>query len=212
VNSVGQNIFLLVALFLAGTYSSVLTYWLLRRHLAHNLGTGTAPPVAEDAMTRVFSSDTIRQFFELKRAKAAQPGKDPEPISFILLDIDNFKRINTQFGMEGGDRLVSEVAGLLKANTRGADDALFRYKLGDEFLILCYGATGTIAGERIAPRISELISKHDYYLSASSDEVNITVSISVTEYHHGETFDQMIRRLESALRKAKLQKNQIVLL
>lgn len=208
MNSVGQNIFLLAALFVAGTYTAFLSYWLLRRHL----GTGTAPPAVEDAMTRVFSSDTICQFFEIKRAKAAQPGKDPDPISLILLDVDDFKKINTQLGMEGGDRLVSEVAGLLKANTRGADDAVFRFRFGDEFLILCYGAMGTIAAERIAPRISELISTHDYYLSASSDAVNITVSIGVTEYHHGETFDQMIRRLESALRKAKLEKNQIVLL
>jgi diguanylate cyclase (GGDEF)-like protein len=208
-----QNVFIAIVVFLGATYASLLTSWLLRRHLGGHLTAGSlAAPIVEDAMTRVFSSEAIVQFFEIKRAKAAQPGKEPEPISFILLDVDDFKRINTQFGMEGGDRLVSEVAGLLKANTRGADDALFRYKLGDEFLILCYGATGTIAAERIAPRISELISNHDYYLSASADEVRITVSMGVTEYHHGETFDQLIRRLESALRKSKLRKNQIVVL
>lgn len=207
VDDVSQPIFLFAALFVAGTYTALLTYWLLRRHLGP-----AASPAVEDAMTGVFNSDTIRQFFEIKRAKAAPPGKDPDPISLILLDVDDFKKINTQFGMEGGDRLVFEVAGLLKANTRGADDAVFRFKFGDEFLILCYGAPGMIAAERIAPRISELISKHEYYLSAASDAVHITVSIGVTEYHHGETFEQMLLRLERALRKAKLQKNQIVLL
>jgi diguanylate cyclase len=201
-----------VVAFLAATYSAALTYYVLSRRLRQQTLVGVDRPLSEDAMTRLYSYDTIPEVLQTRLAKARAPGKAVDPVSVILLDVDGFKKINTVYGMEGGDRLLMDLASLLKANIRGADDALFRYRVGDEFLVLCYGATGSIAAERIAARLSELIKSHSFYLSPVKEAEHISVSMGVTECREGERFDQMTRRLDSALEKAKKSKDAIELL
>jgi len=190
--------------FAAATYSAILSYFLVSRLLRTKVRNEIAHALpSEDAMTRLLSYDMIPEILEAKRIKARSKKNEPDPISLILIDIDQFKDINTRFGMEGGDRLVTDVAGLLKSNIRGSDDALFRYRLGDEFLVLCYGATGTIVADRVAGRLFDLIRNNKFYLSPSAEVDQISVSMGVTECRQNETSDQIIRRLEAALKQAK---------
>src|SRR5260370_4918183 len=56
------------------------------------------------------------------------------PLSFLVLDADQFKDVNTRFGHLTGDFVLAEVAALLKGAVRGSD-AVVRYG-GDEFLII----------------------------------------------------------------------------
>jgi diguanylate cyclase (GGDEF)-like protein len=114
--------------------------------------------------------------------------------------------------MQGGDTLIKDLAKLLSTNIRGADDALFRYKLGDEFLILCFGATGLVASERVAERLSQLIKEHNFYISTTSEARHITVSMGVTEVQIDDSFDLITRRLQQALWKAKNRKGSIHLI
>jgi diguanylate cyclase (GGDEF)-like protein len=61
-------------------------------------------------------------------------------LSVVLFDIDRFKSVNDRFGHPEGDRLLVEVAGLLKTSLRQSD-AVFRYG-GDEFAALCPETSG----------------------------------------------------------------------
>jgi diguanylate cyclase (GGDEF)-like protein len=61
-------------------------------------------------------------------------------LSVVLFDIDRFKSVNDRFGHPEGDRLLAEVAGLLKSSLRQSD-AVFRYG-GDEFAALCPETSG----------------------------------------------------------------------
>jgi diguanylate cyclase (GGDEF)-like protein len=55
-------------------------------------------------------------------------------LTFMLIDVDRFKQVNTQFGHLTGDFVLAEVATLLRSSVRGSD-AVVRYG-GDEFLII----------------------------------------------------------------------------
>jgi diguanylate cyclase (GGDEF)-like protein len=61
-------------------------------------------------------------------------------LSVIIFDIDRFKSVNDRFGHPEGDRLLAEVASLLKSSLRQSD-AVFRYG-GDEFAALCPETSG----------------------------------------------------------------------
>jgi diguanylate cyclase (GGDEF)-like protein len=61
-------------------------------------------------------------------------------LSVVLFDIDRFKSVNDRFGHPAGDRLLAEVASLLKSSLRQSD-AVFRYG-GDEFAALCPETSG----------------------------------------------------------------------
>src|SRR6266545_1429179 len=61
-------------------------------------------------------------------------------LSVVLFDIDRFKSVNDRFGHPEGDRLLAEVANLLKSSLRQSD-AVFRYG-GDEFAALCPETSG----------------------------------------------------------------------
>jgi diguanylate cyclase (GGDEF)-like protein len=56
------------------------------------------------------------------------------PIALLMLDIDGFKRFNDEFGHQAGDKVLQEVAKIIKLNTR-ATDILARYG-GEEFAII----------------------------------------------------------------------------
>jgi diguanylate cyclase (GGDEF)-like protein len=73
-------------------------------------------------------------------------------LSVVLFDIDRFKSVNDRFGHPEGDRLLAEVASLLKSSLRQSD-AVFRYG-GDEFAALC----PETSGEAMAHALSRLES------------------------------------------------------
>ena len=71
-------------------------------------------------------------------------------LSVVLFDLDHFKEINDRFGHTEGDRILTQVAKLLKSDTR-AEDILGRYG-GDEFLLLLPD-TGIKEARAIAQRL-----------------------------------------------------------
>src|SRR5438552_18440025 len=57
-----------------------------------------------------------------------------KPLTFMLVDVDRFREVNTRFGHLAGDVVSAEIASLLKRAMRGSD-AVIRYG-GDEFLVI----------------------------------------------------------------------------
>ena len=72
-------------------------------------------------------SDIVRDEYE----RARRHGHD---LSFVMMDIDEFKRVNDQLGHPEGDRVLQELAALLRASLRTGDKVI-RYG-GDEFLLV----------------------------------------------------------------------------
>lgn len=117
------------------------------------------------------------------------------PMSVILMDIDNFKQINDQYGHDMGDLVLSMFAELVMQNTR-QNDRFFRYG-GEEFLMLIKNDIKDEA-EAIAEKIRHATENCHF-----SGAHKITVSIGVARMNKGESYEHWIARADAAMYRAK---------
>jgi diguanylate cyclase (GGDEF)-like protein len=127
-----------------------------------------------------------------------QASRRKAALSFLMIDTDNFKKINTRFGHLTGDFVLAEIAGILKASIRGSD-AVVRYG-GDEFLILLSDSTAAGA-QKVIQRINARVA--DWNEAGNLKDFRISMSIGVAEWQEGDTLDEM---LDGADRKMYEQK------
>jgi diguanylate cyclase (GGDEF)-like protein/PAS domain S-box-containing protein len=134
------------------------------------------------------------------KAQALYSVKKRTDVNFcmLILDIDNFKAINDQFGHTAGDHALCHIAQLLKLCSR-AYDTVFRYG-GEEFVILL-PSTEIDAAILIAERYRETIETSPLNLG-SQQLYNMTASIGVSVSDDG-TLDELFQRADKALYKAK---------
>jgi diguanylate cyclase (GGDEF)-like protein len=109
------------------------------------------------------------------------------PLTFLMVDVDKFKDVNTRFGHLTGDFALAEVASLLKGSIRGCD-AVVRYG-GDEFLILL--ADTTADGARsAAARIDAHLA--EWNAQSHVEDLVLSVSIGIAEWRDGQTLDEVL--------------------
>lgn len=135
------------------------------------------------------------------------------PLSFVLMDIDNFKVINDRFGHQIGDEALRQVARTLDCTYRRAD-ILARYG-GDEFAVLM-SETALNEAARGAERLRHEIEAASIlppHPEGKPDVVRITVSIGVAGYpEDAASRDALIEAADRALYHAKRQgRNRAVL-
>lgn len=121
-----------------------------------------------DELTNIFNRRTF--IAEVKR-NIAYFVRKKEPISFLLIDIDNFKTINDTYGHNIGDITLKDFADKTKKHLREYD--LFARYGGDEFAILLPGSDENDS-DKIAERIRKTIEK-----SSINEEVEINYTISI---------------------------------
>jgi diguanylate cyclase (GGDEF)-like protein len=117
-----------------------------------------------------------------------------EPLSLILIDIDDFKSINDKFGHSQGDLVLIEIANRLRTTCRKID--LIARIGGEEFAIILIGAAldeAAVAGEKIRHAI------------CAQEILNLTISasIGVAELHDNEDINSLFNRADRALYIAK---------
>jgi diguanylate cyclase (GGDEF)-like protein/PAS domain S-box-containing protein len=134
-----------------------------------------------------------RALFDDEVARAAQRDR---PIGVLLIDLDDFKRVNDTFGHFVGDELLSEVAGRLTAAT-GSCGMVARLG-GDEFAILVdHASLGMV--ETLAERVVDAVRAP---VSAAGHDVAVSVSVGVatSDVSPGE---RLLRDADIALYMAK---------
>ena len=120
--------------------------------------------------------------------------KYKEPFSAIFIDIDHFKKINDIYGHQKGDEILQEISHIIKSSIRNSDLA-FRY--GGEEIVVLLPNTDLKTAYSIAKRLKEKIKTIKL-----DDSKHITASMGVGEYK-GETLKEFIKKVDSALYKAK---------
>jgi len=120
------------------------------------------------------------------------------PFSLIVLDIDDFKKINDTYGHSGGDTVLKEIAYILKNYLR-ANTVIGRLG-GEEFAILIPGINGKKA-KHIAERIRKVLENRS--ISYKNKTIKVTASFGVTESVKKDTPESIIDRADKALYKAK---------
>jgi two-component system cell cycle response regulator len=128
--------------------------------------------------------------YETKREQRYQNG-----LSIIMCDLDRFKKVNDDFGHDGGDQALISFSRLISNAIRNSD--VFARWGGEEFAILL-PETGLDEAIQIAGKL-RLITEATMIPHIG----RITTSFGVSEYASGETEESFIKRADMALYKAK---------
>ncbi len=156
-----------------------------------------------DALTGLMNR---RRFTEVVEAAIGAARGDGRPLSAVLLDLDDFKRINDRHGHAGGDALLRAVAQAVADCVREGD-CVARWG-GEEFAVLLPGADADVAAmvmQRVRAGVAAL------RLSVDGVEVGCTASIGVATLHDG-GFDELFVRADRAMYRAKrCGKNRVML-
>jgi diguanylate cyclase (GGDEF)-like protein len=126
------------------------------------------------------------------------------PLSLVLFDIDNFKKINDTYGHPVGDQVLIQLSQFVP-NLIRSTDLLARWG-GEEFLILAPGSDGPMAFQA-AEKLREAVGSLMFHEVRS-----VTCSFGVAQYAPGETAADLIARADAALYRAKTNgRNQVKL-
>jgi len=152
-----------------------------------------------DALTRVSNRlkfDTIlEQQIEMSK-------RYNHSFSLILFDIDDFKKINDNYGHKVGDNILVELAMIVK-NAMRKSDAFARWG-GEEFAIILPQSRIKTA-VKIAEKLRAKIDNHTF-----EEDMKVTCSFGVCEYKKAYDFDTLIERADEKLYLAKHKgKNQV---
>jgi len=116
----------------------------------------------------------------------------------LMIDADDFKKINDTFGHVAGDKVLILLAKLFKSSIREYDRA-YRYG-GEEFLIIFNRAKKEEA-VKVAERIMQLVRNNK--LIYKNRVIRITLSMGLTEHQKGDTLESLIDRADAAVYEAK---------
>ncbi len=154
-------------------------------HLAHH-----------DALTGLPTRTLLRDRLGLALNRARRYGRK---VGLLMVDIDNFKRINDLFGHQAGDSLLMAVAQRLQNCVR-TSDTVARMG-GDEFIILLDELRSVEDGEFVAEKLAEQLALP---VEIGSRSITTTASIGICVYpDNGDTAEFLLKNADAAMYRAK---------
>lgn len=127
-----------------------------------------------DPLTNCFNRRALMEKLEQEMDRAARYAT---MLTAMMVDIDNFKQINDSYGHLVGDRVLKQLANLLKREQRSVD-IVARYG-GEEFVVLLPETTNA-ESRNFAERILRRVSTHDF--GEPGNPVRVTISIGIASY------------------------------
>jgi diguanylate cyclase (GGDEF)-like protein len=150
-----------------------------------------------DSLSQLYNRRYLLERFEALQEVTHRAGV---PLSVLLFDIDEFKRINDTHGHTAGDVVIREVANVLAESTRAGD---LSGRIGGEEFVLVLDRTDAETAAAIGERIRASVAATRVRLA--SGELGVTLSVGVTTQPGGaqRTIDQLMREADDALYRSK---------
>ncbi|MEH6469196.1 MAG: GGDEF domain-containing protein [Porticoccus sp.] len=179
-----------------GLFTQEQSIGVLVHYLKNSIAHQALEKVAfHDSLTGVMNRTALDELLPKETKRAQRYGYN---LSVLMIDIDHFKSINDCIGHMGGDLILQQVSQAIQSQLRNSD-LPFRYG-GDEFLLILPN-THLEGAHQAANQIMASLNKA---MSETSDqEVSPKLSIGVASYQHGESHEELIRRVDIALYEAK---------
>jgi len=154
-------------------------------------------PSIEDSLTGAYNTNF---FYEQMPKEIQRANSYKIPFSMAMTDIDNFNKINTQYGKDFGDLLLKQLADFYQTNTRGSD-IIIRYE-ADNFIAILPEIDLNDALS-FAERITNIVNNHVF--GNETNKIKITLSIGVVSYSYKDPMevDQMVALLDTSVYQAK---------
>lgn len=150
-----------------------------------------------DPLTRLAN----RRAFDEVLARLYSSSEEPVKAALLVADIDHFKRVNDTYGHPVGDRVLSILGNVMRANLRS--DVFIARTGGEEFAVVLKDIDQDVAmkiGERLRLAIEATPLRN---LKTGTNYGPITVSIGLCMAHSAENADDLYRRGDIALYVAK---------
>jgi diguanylate cyclase (GGDEF)-like protein/PAS domain S-box-containing protein len=153
-----------------------------------------------DSLTGLLNRRSLDQVLENDLART---GRDRQPLSVLMIDVDRFKAYNDRYGHQAGDACLKLVANCLREAALRPGDSLARYG-GEEFVAILPNADedgAFLIADRLRRSLRDLALPHE-----GSEKGIVTVSIGIASYagtilHRHD--DQLLQRADEALYDAK---------
>ena len=150
-----------------------------------------------DTLTNLFNR---RQFEERLGTETKKAFESQSNLSIIMVDIDHFKKVNDTFGHDGGDKVLREIASLLKNSVR-QQDTVARYG-GEEFVLLLPGVS-LDPTNMVAERIRRLVENTLFDMGQTQIHITISLGISNFPIHRVKSKEELVKMADLALYEAK---------
>lgn len=159
-----------------------------------------------DALTNIPNRRALDEFLSINWNSYMKMQK---AVSFIMIDVDYFKKYNDNYGHIQGDEVLRQISNCLQISCRKTD-FIARYG-GEEFIIVMLGTEkeqSILVAERIQENIKNLNIIHEY--SEVSNRVTLSMGISTTHFFENKSYEEYIGLADIALYEAKKMRNMFV--
>ncbi len=189
----------------SGFYAFALLWWLCVM-LGVTLGMVLmASERLQDELDHQISRDPLtgtlnrRAFAALAEREVARTRRSGQPLALLMMDLDHFKQINDRLGHAAGDNFLQLFVRVATGALRG-EDLLCRFG-GEEFVALLPNTSADAAlvvADRLRTAFAEAAGP-----APVAQAAGVTVSIGISEMKAGEPLEDMLRRADQALYRAK---------